>query len=282
MGRYDEAIKCCNKALELNAQNADAWFNKGASLAMLGSFVAAIKCYDNALEINPKDWHSWANKGASLNMLGRYEEAKRCCSEALELNPQNTTAQHNKKLAEEKLTEQSKAQEAPNKSGPLPWNYAANIDEDAEKFLLSFRYYLPEVFQSVNNLGHDLVVIIVDVKQIRWQGLLALLYSHHGQPYYSPETVTGQKTQMDQTAYGPFYHAPTIEGKQLRIGVYAVEREWLIAELCAIRDIPIPFINWVKKAQTPKGMFTVAYFLKNHLGVRQLSADASIYEIPEE
>jgi hypothetical protein len=186
-----------------------------------------------------------------------------------------------KKRKLKKLTDSSKNQKALNQSCNLSWDYSVKVPEDAEEFLQKFRFYLPDVFRAVSNQGHDLVVMLIDVEELRWRGLLALLYSHHGQPYYSPETVIGQKPQIEQTAYGPFYVAPTIEGKQLRIGVYAFEREWLAAELCAIRGIPIPFITWVEKAKTPKGMFTVAYFLKNHLGVRQLSPDASVYEIPE-
>ena len=165
-------------------------------------------------------------------------------------------------------------------SGNLPWDYSAKAPEDAEGFLQSFREYLPDIFRAISNRGRDLVVMLVDVEDIRWQGLLGLLHTYHGQPHFSPETVTGKKPQIEQSKHGPFYHAPSIDGKQLRIGVYAVEREWLFSELCWIRDIPIPFIRLVKKAQSPKNMFTVVFFLKTHLGVRHVSTDASVVDAP--
>jgi hypothetical protein len=92
--------------------------------------------------------------------------------------------------------------------------------------------------------------------------------------------VTRQSPQIRQGADGPYYNAPTIGNKQLRIGIYAVEREWLVSALTAIRDLPTLFIKQVQKAQTPNGMFTIVYFLKTHLGVRHMSPDASVCEAP--
>ncbi len=44
-GKYDEAIKTFDKAIELNPEDADAWYNKGLVLYHQGK-------YDEAIEAN--------------------------------------------------------------------------------------------------------------------------------------------------------------------------------------------------------------------------------------
>jgi len=174
----------------------------------------------------------------------------------------------------------SHVQGASIESGNLLWDYSAKAPEDAETFLQSLRGCLPGIFRAVGNRGRDPVVMLVDVEDIRWQGLLGLLHTRHGPLYFSPETATGAQGSIDHTPDGPFYRPTTIDGKQLRVGVYALEREWLVSELCWIRGLPLPFLKQVQRATTPKGMFTIVYFLKTHLGVRHVSADLSVCEAP--
>jgi len=96
LGRYDEAIRCCDKALELEPRLAQAWSNKGLSLANLNCYDEAIRCCDKALELDPRYAAAWTNKGGSLAKLGRYAEATRCFDKALEINPQFAMAWSNK------------------------------------------------------------------------------------------------------------------------------------------------------------------------------------------
>ena len=96
MGRYEDAIRCFDQALESNPHNADAWTNKGASLGSLGRDEEAIRCLDKALELDPCSAAAWTNKGISLKNLGRYEEAIHCYDKALELDPRNAVVWYNK------------------------------------------------------------------------------------------------------------------------------------------------------------------------------------------
>ena len=97
-GRYEEAIKCHDKALEINPRSYVAWTNKGYSLSKLNRDVEAIECFDKALEINPSE-NAWGGKGVSLSYLGRYEEAVECHDKALEINPRYDNEWYNKAYA---------------------------------------------------------------------------------------------------------------------------------------------------------------------------------------
>jgi tetratricopeptide (TPR) repeat protein len=96
LGRYEEAIRCYDKALELDPQKALAWDNKGNCLSSLGRHEEAIRCHEKALELDPMDAAAWNNKGDCLDSLGRHDEALRCYDEALELVPQLAAAWNNK------------------------------------------------------------------------------------------------------------------------------------------------------------------------------------------
>jgi len=82
MGRLKVAIHCCNRALEANARDADAWFYKGVTLDKLGRHQEGVTCYDRVIDINPFHAKAWFNKAATLGNFGRYREALACFEEA--------------------------------------------------------------------------------------------------------------------------------------------------------------------------------------------------------
>jgi tetratricopeptide (TPR) repeat protein len=86
-GRYEEAMQCYDKALEIDPSDVDAWRNKGVALSGLGRYADALACFDRALEIMPPYILAWYSKGAALNGLGRYADALACFNIALETMP---------------------------------------------------------------------------------------------------------------------------------------------------------------------------------------------------
>ena len=94
--RFEEALACYSKAVEIDPRNADAWYNKGRALHSLGRYEEALACYSKALEIDPRCDSAWYNKGNVLHGLSRYEEALACYSKAVEIDPRCADAWFNK------------------------------------------------------------------------------------------------------------------------------------------------------------------------------------------
>ena len=63
---YHKAIKCFDKAIEIDPKNAVIWTEKGYALNELGNLLEAIKCFDKAIEIDPKMVFAYSGKGDAL------------------------------------------------------------------------------------------------------------------------------------------------------------------------------------------------------------------------
>jgi len=59
-GQYDDALNLFQKAILLNQNDPDLWNLKGITLRSLGRYNEAIECFNKSLEIDPRD------KNASL------------------------------------------------------------------------------------------------------------------------------------------------------------------------------------------------------------------------
>ena len=97
-GNAIENLEEINRSIETNAQDADAWRNKGIALHKQGKFNEAVAAYEKAIQINPLDSSSWSGKGAVLDDLGQYDQAIRAYDQAIEINPQDADSFANKGL----------------------------------------------------------------------------------------------------------------------------------------------------------------------------------------
>jgi len=96
---YEKALECANKALELSPRWVDALRLKGMSLINLKRNREAAEVLEKAVKINPEDWSSWDNLGRALLNLGKYKEALECFEKALKINPNNSELYYLKRLA---------------------------------------------------------------------------------------------------------------------------------------------------------------------------------------
>jgi len=85
-----EDLKRFDRTIKKNPNDIAAWNGKGCALIMHQRYDEAIKCFDRAIEIEPinPEWgFIWGNKGFAFEQSGRYEEAIKCYDKALEIDP---------------------------------------------------------------------------------------------------------------------------------------------------------------------------------------------------
>jgi tetratricopeptide (TPR) repeat protein len=100
----EEQFEYYTKVLEIDPKLANAWNSKGNVLRLLGKHDEAIRCFDKAFEINPKFAIGvLINKGDTFHSLGRYDEVMECYDKALEIDPGHEKAkQENCKRKDER------------------------------------------------------------------------------------------------------------------------------------------------------------------------------------
>jgi len=54
-GQYDDALNLFQKAILLNRYDPDLWNLKGIALRSLGRYNEAVECFNKSLEIDPRD-----------------------------------------------------------------------------------------------------------------------------------------------------------------------------------------------------------------------------------
>ena len=54
-GQYDDAVNLFQKAILLNRNDPDLWNLKGIALRSIGRYNEAIECFNKSLEIDPRD-----------------------------------------------------------------------------------------------------------------------------------------------------------------------------------------------------------------------------------
>ena len=91
------------KAIELDAQNAQHWHQKGLTLKHLRRFEEALASYDRALELEQRKPAYWSDRGLVLGDLERNEDSIASLEKAIALAPDAAAPWLNKALSEETL-----------------------------------------------------------------------------------------------------------------------------------------------------------------------------------
>ena len=92
LGRLDEARRDLLEAIRLNPKLALAWFDLGVIEAQEGSDLEAVRCYDRALEIDESHSEALYNRGNARRRLGLYSEAFSDLQTLIEKVPGNQMA----------------------------------------------------------------------------------------------------------------------------------------------------------------------------------------------
>jgi len=57
-GQYEDALNSFERAISLNQNDPDLWNLKGIVLRSLGRYNEAVECFNKSLEIDPRDKNS--------------------------------------------------------------------------------------------------------------------------------------------------------------------------------------------------------------------------------
>jgi tetratricopeptide (TPR) repeat protein len=74
-GRYEEAFKVLDKAVQLKPDHDELWRHLGDILVQLARFDHALTSFQQVLKLNPRHCDALYKSGALLNQIGRHEEA---------------------------------------------------------------------------------------------------------------------------------------------------------------------------------------------------------------
>ena len=111
-GDLNASLQYYDKAIDINPQFSEAWYNKGGSFTDLKIYEGAIESYNAAININPNYSEAWNNKGNVLGKLGRYEDAISAYDRTIKINPQHPNAWYNRGNALDNLGKYEKAIES--------------------------------------------------------------------------------------------------------------------------------------------------------------------------
>ena len=96
LGRYDDAIKYYERAIQIDPDNKLAWINKANALVRLNRTDEATGAYQEALNItnkilvdDPENPSLWAEKGLLLHNVGNSEEAVKAFANATRIDPRD-------------------------------------------------------------------------------------------------------------------------------------------------------------------------------------------------
>jgi tetratricopeptide (TPR) repeat protein len=94
-GDIDSALRCYQRAIDLDPKNPRAHNNLGNALKEKGDIDGALRCYQRAIDLDPKFPEAHNNRGLVLRVKGDPDGAIRCYRRALELNPKYFWAHNN-------------------------------------------------------------------------------------------------------------------------------------------------------------------------------------------
>jgi len=95
-GCNQEAVRLYTKAIEIDPNFADAYFNRGLAYADMQNYTQAIKDYTKAIEINPDYAEAYYNRGNTYAQIKEHSLAISDLTKAIEINPNYAEAYNNR------------------------------------------------------------------------------------------------------------------------------------------------------------------------------------------
>lgn len=95
-GKYDEAIKNYNAALEADSDSLDAYNGRGIAYSQKKDFDSAIKDFSQTIKLNPNYAQGYNNRGMAYGEKGDLDKALADFNKAIELDSAYAQAYNNR------------------------------------------------------------------------------------------------------------------------------------------------------------------------------------------
>ncbi|MDD2636557.1 MAG: tetratricopeptide repeat protein [Bacteroidales bacterium] len=149
---FEGAINDFSRCIQLDATNYDAYNNRANCKMTLGQNKSALKDFNMAIELSPETPLLYFNRGNLLNETNDFESAVLDYNNAIELNPEFETAYFQRATALSKLNDY--------KAAIIDYSKAITFNENAEYFHnrgLCY-YYLTKYDESINDLEQAIAI----------------------------------------------------------------------------------------------------------------------------
>jgi len=103
------------------------WLEKGMKHYSLNQYGDALKCFDKAIEINSKYDLLWISKGLTLYRMGKHDETQTCFETAFKLDPEDEAV----KKARDELTEKLERLKGDDTPLSVEINFPETMEHDA-------------------------------------------------------------------------------------------------------------------------------------------------------
>ena len=103
LGQYEDAIADFNNSIQLQPDMADAYSNRGNVKGRLGRHEDAITDFVKAIQLDPDMAEAYSNRGIVKRRLGRHEDAITDYDRAIQLNPDMAEAYFNRGISKSNL-----------------------------------------------------------------------------------------------------------------------------------------------------------------------------------
>src|SRR5258708_1104645 len=86
---YKEALSACEKATQLDPNNALGYYGMGLGLHDLGLYMEALSAFEQAIQLHSNNAKAYVGKGNTYYKLKHYAEALVAYDQALQISPNN-------------------------------------------------------------------------------------------------------------------------------------------------------------------------------------------------
>lgn len=153
---YQRAAAYFEKAVEIDPNYAESWYQAGFCYGMLGRHADALRASKQAARLRPEWAETFVNIGASSYALGQYKEAAEAYRQATKLDAENADAQYALGLSLNKLNRADEEILAYKRAVVLRPDHANALEQLGAAYFKQKRYQIAaETFEQLKNYKPD-------------------------------------------------------------------------------------------------------------------------------